>query len=50
MHADDPIDVRDFDVMKRLVNAIIRFENGSNPYNCEVDTGLFLAGIEPKQE
>lgn len=33
--------------VRGLVEAIILFENGSNPYSWEITTGLILAGIEP---
>lgn len=45
---DETIDVRDYDTMRPLVEAIIRFELGQMPYACEtIDKGLALAGIRP---
>lgn len=44
----DRIDVYDHAVMKPLVTAIIRHENGQQPYpDATIDAGLRLAGIEP---
>ena len=53
--ADKLINVRDYAIMRPLVEAIIRFENGQQPYGAEIDKGLELAGItvpklEPKGE
>ena len=48
--ADDPIDVHSNAVLRALVLAIIRHENGQQPYtDAEIDAGLVLAGIEPAQ-
>ena len=41
------IDLNRYEVMEAMIRAIIRFENGNCPYNCEIQTGLDLAGIEP---
>ncbi|MGQ0664382.1 MAG: structural protein P5 [Pseudomonadota bacterium] len=42
------IDVHDYAVMRALVEAIVRHENGVQPYTAaEIDAGLVLAGIEP---
>lgn len=46
---DARIDVHDYDTMRALVIAIIRHENGQQPYPPEViNEGLKLAGITPK--
>lgn len=48
--ADDAISVHDYATMRELVLAIIRHENGVQPYSSAViDEGLRLAGIVPKQ-
>ena len=45
---DDPVDLQDHAVMEPLVKAIIRHENGQQPYTqAQIDAGLVLAGIEP---
>lgn len=44
---DDHIDVTDYDIMYRLLKAIVQFENGADPYSWEYQAGLILAGIEP---
>jgi hypothetical protein len=41
------IDVTDFDTMHDLIVAIIRHENGSQPYTHEIDDGILLAGVIP---
>ena len=51
--ANDIINVHDFDVMKPLVKAIIKHENGVQPYpDSVINYGLSLAGVtaapEPK--
>jgi hypothetical protein len=46
---DDPIDVHQHAVMRPLVAAIIRHENGVQPYTVEqLDEGLRLAGVVGK--
>jgi hypothetical protein len=48
--ADDEIDVHDYLVLRPLTLAIIRHENGQQPYtDAEIDAGLVLAGVEPPQ-
>lgn len=45
---DEPVNVREHAVMRELVLAIIRHENGIQPYSSAViDRGLELAGIAP---
>lgn len=45
---DQDLDVSDFATAKALVQAIIRHENGQQPYSdATIDAGLRLAGIEP---
>lgn len=45
---DAPIDVQSYAVMRPLVEAIIRHENGQQPYSpAVIDHGLLLAGIQP---
>lgn len=45
---DEPIDVQQYGVMRPLVEALIRHENGIQPYSdAELDAGLRLAGVEP---
>ena len=47
---DDEIDVHDYAVLHPLTVAIIRHENGRQPYtDAEIDAGLVLAGVEPPQ-
>jgi hypothetical protein len=43
--SDKPINVRNPEIMRPLVEAIIRFENGQQPYNSEIDTAMELAGL-----
>lgn len=45
---DQIIDLTDVAIMRKLVAAVIKFENGTNPYTWEIDTGLVLAGMEPE--
>jgi hypothetical protein len=48
--ADDEIDVHDYAILRPLTLAIIRHENGQQPYtDAEIDAGLVLAGVEPLQ-
>ena len=42
------IQVTDFKVMEALVEAVIHFENGKNPYTWEIRTGIIMAGIDPQ--
>ena len=47
---DDEIDVHDYAILRPLTLAIIRHENGRQPYtDAEIDAGLVLAGVEPPQ-
>ena len=42
------IDCHDFDMLSRIVKAIIRHENGVQPYTeAQITKGLVLAGVEP---
>lgn len=44
----DTINVQRYSVMRPLVEAIIKHENGVQPYtDAQIDRGLALAGIEP---
>lgn len=46
--ANDAINVHQYDHLEPLVKAIIRHENGVQPYSqAEIDAGLRLAGVEP---
>ena len=45
----ETIDVMDYETMRKLVAAIVQYENGSDPYTWEYNTGLIMAGIEPPQ-
>lgn len=45
---DHKLNVHDFDTLSKLVQAIIRHENGSQPYTeGQITKGLVLAGVEP---
>lgn len=47
---EERIDVHDYALLRPLVLAIIKHENGQQPYtDAEVDAGLVLAGVEPPQ-
>ncbi len=47
---NDEIDVHDYTILRPLTLAIIRHENGQQPYtDAEIDAGLVLAGVEPPQ-
>ena len=49
VEANDIIDVHDFEVMRPLVKAIIKHENGVQPYaDSVINYGLSLAGITPQ--
>jgi hypothetical protein len=49
--AEKGIDVHDHAVLRPLVLAIIRHENGEMPYtDAEIDAGLVLAGVEPARK
>lgn len=49
--AGEPIDVKDATIMRRIVNAIIRHENGYNPYPDSIVTrGMKMAGIDVKNQ
>ena len=46
--AEERIDVHDYAVLRALVLAIVKHENGQQPYtDAEIDAGLVLAGVEP---
>ncbi len=50
LDADQPLDVHRFDHLLPLTKAIIRHENGQQPYSdAELTKGLVLAGVEPPQ-
>lgn len=43
----EKVDVTDYQIMKAIVEAIIQFENGCQPYSkSTIDAGLRLAGID----
>ncbi len=47
---DEVIDVHDYHTMRPLVEAMIRHENGVQPYSGkQIDKGLVLAGVEPEE-
>ena len=47
---EERIDVHDYAVLRPLVLAIIKHENGQQPYTeAEIDAGMVLAGVEPPQ-
>ena len=47
---DAEIDVHEYAILRPLTLAIIRHENGQQPYtDAEIDAGLVLAGVEPVQ-
>ena len=47
---EEQIDVHHYAVLRPLVLAIIKHENGQQPYtDAEIDAGLVLAGVEPPQ-
>lgn len=49
--AEEGIDIHDHVVLRPLVLAIIRHENGEMPYtDAEIDGGLVLAGVEPPRK
>ena len=49
--SDDKIDIHDYSRLRPMVLAIIRHENGQQPYtDAEIDAGLVLAGVEPPQK
>lgn len=46
--ADQPLNMHDYGSLKPLVTAIIKHENGQQPYTAaQTDKALVLAGIEP---
>lgn len=51
VRSDEVIDVEDYETMKKLVRAIVYFENGLDPYEGSdawiYDAGLLLADFEP---
>lgn len=47
---EDRVNVHEYAVLRPLVLAIIKHENGQQPYtDAEIDAGLILAGVEPPQ-
>lgn len=49
--ANEPLDLHDYRTLRALVEAIIRHENGRQPYpDAEIDAGLVLAGVEPPEK
>lgn len=45
---DAGVDVHHYEVLRPLVVAIVRFENGMQPYSdAQIDKALALAGVEP---
>ena len=45
---DTQLDLKNFNVLKSLAKAIIRHENGSDPYDDEtINDGILLAGVTP---
>lgn len=45
---DASVDVHRYEVLRPLVVAIVRFENGMQPYSdAQIDKALALAGVEP---
>lgn len=49
--ADRPLDMHRFDQLKLVVEAIIRHENGQQPYTgTQITKALVLAGVEPEQQ
>jgi hypothetical protein len=51
LDADRPLDMHRFDHLKPVVEAIIRHENGLQPYtDAQLIKALVLAGIEPEQQ
>ena len=47
---DQTINTHDYETLRPLALAIIRHENGQQPYtDAEIDAGLVLAGVEPPQ-
>lgn len=48
---DGEVDVHDYACMKPLVKAIIKHENGKQPYtDAQIDKGLLMAGIKPPEK
>ncbi|MFA5040730.1 MAG: structural protein P5 [Bdellovibrionales bacterium] len=46
--ADQPLNMHDYGSLKPLVSAIIKHENGQQPYTAaQIDKALVLAGVEP---
>jgi hypothetical protein len=51
LDADRPLDLHRFDQLKPVVEAIIRHENGQQPYtDTQITKALVLAGVEPEQQ
>lgn len=49
VHPDDEVDVTDYRIMRRIIPPMVQMENGAQPYTWELETGLILAGIEPRE-
>jgi hypothetical protein len=50
-YPDEMIDVRDYHTIKPLVKAIIKHENGQQPYSdAQIDKALTMAGIQPPKK
>lgn len=48
---DDQIDAHDYRYIRPMVEAMIRHENGQQPYaGAVIDKGLILAGVEPPKK
>ena len=49
--ADEVVDLQRYEVLEPLVKAIIKHENGMQPYTqAQIDAGLVLAGVEPPRK
>lgn len=50
IEAHEPIDLHTFTPLSKIVAAIVRFENGQQPYSeAQISKALILAGVEPPQ-
>lgn len=51
VHPNDVIDVRDPNVLAPLVEAMVRHENGVQPYSrAQIEAAMVRAGIEPRRK
>ena len=51
LDADRPLDMHRFDQLEAVVKAIIRHENGQQPYtDAQITKALVLAGVEPEPQ